>query len=260
MTIEEKKLWEQYAQTKDTKIRNKLVEMNIPLVKFKVRQRFHNNCFNHVGRDDLFSLGYIGLIKGIEEYDVNRGVNPSTFLGKKILWNIMDGVKQERWNDSIEGPVYYYQGLRMKEMRNSVGLTLYELQDKTGISYTRISAMENGHLSITFITCQKIANALSISIGEFQQKIFKNDANDIIRYRQHVNRDKFASPVYAAEVNELKRYIKESLSNREKNIIDMYYGQNIKTPGIAKIMGVTSQAASHALRGIISKLRDKYNR
>lgn len=61
--------------------REKLVLHNIRLVIYLV-----NNKYNTVGYDekDLISIGIIGLIKGIETYDINKGYKFTTYISKCI--------------------------------------------------------------------------------------------------------------------------------------------------------------------------------
>ena len=58
--------------------RNKLIEHNLRLVAHIVKKYESNN----ISSDDLISIGTIGLIKGIDSYNKDRGVKLTTYAAK----------------------------------------------------------------------------------------------------------------------------------------------------------------------------------
>lgn len=66
----------------DLEARNKIIEHNLRLV-MKIVKRFKNS---EMEIDDMFSIGVIGLTKGVEKYDLDKyGTRAfSTFVGKCI--------------------------------------------------------------------------------------------------------------------------------------------------------------------------------
>ena len=67
------------AQAGDTKAREKLIEGNLRLV-LSVIQRFAGRCGQRSeSMDDLFQVGCVGLIKAIDNFDVNQNVRFSTY-------------------------------------------------------------------------------------------------------------------------------------------------------------------------------------
>ena len=60
----------------DTEARQKLIEGNLRLV-LSIIKRFENRNEN---MDDLFQIGVVGLIKAIDNFDINMQVMPSTYF------------------------------------------------------------------------------------------------------------------------------------------------------------------------------------
>ena len=58
--------------------RNKLIECNLRLVAHIVKKYENNN----ISSDDLISIGTIGLIKGIDSYNKDRGVKLTSYAAK----------------------------------------------------------------------------------------------------------------------------------------------------------------------------------
>ncbi len=69
-------LLQQYHQTRSAAIRNRLVEMNLGLVR-KEAHHWKHQCQESF--DDLLQIGCIGLIQSIERFDVSRGLAFSSF-------------------------------------------------------------------------------------------------------------------------------------------------------------------------------------
>ena len=69
----------------DKEARNKLIEHNLRLVAHIVKKFDHK-----VGdQDDLISIGIIGLIKGIDTYEINKSVKLTTYASRCIQNEIL---------------------------------------------------------------------------------------------------------------------------------------------------------------------------
>ena len=67
-------------EKKDKFARNKLIEHNLRLVAHIVKKYEDKK----ISSDDLISIGTIGLIKGIDSYNKNKGVKLTTYAAKCI--------------------------------------------------------------------------------------------------------------------------------------------------------------------------------
>ena len=64
----------------DDEARNILIEKNLRLVAHVCKKYSNSN----VDQDDLISIGTIGLIKGINSFDVDKGSKLSTYVSRRI--------------------------------------------------------------------------------------------------------------------------------------------------------------------------------
>ena len=72
------------AQAGDDEARRELIQGNLRLV-LSVIQRFHSRCDN---MDDLFQVGCIGLMKGLDNFDLSLDVRLSTYCVPMIIGEI----------------------------------------------------------------------------------------------------------------------------------------------------------------------------
>ena len=57
-------------------------------------------------------------------------------------------------------------GLRIKELRNKVGLSQEKFALKIGMDRTYYASVESGHRNIAIINIKKIADGLEVSLSE----------------------------------------------------------------------------------------------
>ncbi len=80
LTPEEEKVCLEKMKNGDEEARNILIERNLRLVAHVAKKYSSSN----VDQDDLISIGSIGLIKGINSFDVNKSFKLATYVAKCI--------------------------------------------------------------------------------------------------------------------------------------------------------------------------------
>ena len=58
-------------------------------------------------------------------------------------------------------------GKRVRELRNSIGISQEALADLAGLDRTYITSVECGKRNISIVNIEKLANALQVSLKEF---------------------------------------------------------------------------------------------
>ena len=62
-------------------------------------------------------------------------------------------------------------GQRIKDRRNTEGITQLKLAERSGLDRTYITSVENGKRNISIINLEKIARSLNLSLEEFFKDI-----------------------------------------------------------------------------------------
>ena len=106
--------------------RNKLIECNLRLVAHIVKKYENNN----ISSDDLISIGTIGLIKGIDSYNKDRGVKLTTYAAKFAENEIL---------------MYFRSN---KKYNNNISLNDVIAHDKDGGDITLIDILEENKINI----------------------------------------------------------------------------------------------------------------
>src|SRR5919112_4083509 len=107
-----------------TTARDDLVHLHLPLVEHCAR-RFRNRGEPF---EDLVQVGTIGLLKSVDRFDSDRGVEFSTYATPTIIGEIKRYFRDKGW--AIRVP------RRLQELRMQIGAATAELTQKLGRSPT----------------------------------------------------------------------------------------------------------------------------
>ncbi|MBR5795428.1 MAG: RNA polymerase sporulation sigma factor SigK [Erysipelotrichaceae bacterium] len=104
LSSEEEKECIEGLMKKDINARNKLIEHNLRLVAHIVKKY----DIQKESTDDLISVGTIGLIKGIDTFDPNKGRKLTTYISKCIeneIFMYLRSVKRKYQTISLDEPI-----------------------------------------------------------------------------------------------------------------------------------------------------------
>src|ERR1051325_7951724 len=89
-------LWRDSRAEPTVELRNQLVELFLPLVKYNA-ERIWARLPEGVDLDDLISAGVFGLMDAIDAFDLNRGVKFETYCVPRIRGAMLDELRTMDW-------------------------------------------------------------------------------------------------------------------------------------------------------------------
>lgn len=139
-------LFVEFAERRDDGVRATLIEAHIGLAEHLARR------FTHRGEpyDDLVQVSSLGLIKAVDRFDPERGVEFTTYATKTILGELKRHFRDKGW--AIRAPrrvqeLYLHLGQAIGQLSQELGRspTIKELARETGASEDDvIEALEAG--------------------------------------------------------------------------------------------------------------------
>jgi RNA polymerase sigma factor for flagellar operon FliA len=137
---EERKYWDDWVNGRDRRAAEELVQRYMPLVSYHV-QRLSATLPSSVPKDELISLGLLGLYDAIEKFDPSRDLKFDTYASFRIRGAILDGLRKEDWlprsvrdkAKKIEEAAerleqQYMRSVTAKEIAAELGMTEAEVQ------------------------------------------------------------------------------------------------------------------------------------
>src|SRR6202795_5103642 len=94
--VDVQQLWRDYRAHPTIELRNQLVELYLPLVKYNA-ERIWSRLPEGVDLDDLITAGVFGLMDAIEAFDLERGVKFETYCVPRIRGAMLDELRTMDW-------------------------------------------------------------------------------------------------------------------------------------------------------------------
>ncbi len=218
--------------------RDQLVHLHLPLVEHCAR-RFRNRGEPY---EDLVQVGTIGLIKSIDRFDTDRGVEFSTYATPTIIGEIKRYFRDKGW--AIRVP------RRLQELRMQIGAATAELTQSLGRSPTP----------------RELAGAIGCSVEEIVEGIESSNAYSTLSLDATDDSDDGSSSMLDAigiddeglehvEIRESLKPLLEQLAPREKKILLLRFFKNMTQSQIAEEIGVSQMHVSRLLTRTLVQLR-----
>jgi RNA polymerase sigma-B factor len=219
--------------------REELVRLHLPLVDHCAR-RFMNRG---EPLDDLVQVGTIGLIKSVDRFDSERGVEFSTYATPTILGEIKRYFRDKGW--AIRVP------RRLQELRMSISAVTGDMSQELGRSPTPREIAEKLGVTVEDVMeGLESANAystLSLDAGDNGEEGGGNSMLDTLGVDddglEHV------------EIRESIKPLIEQLPPREKRILLLRFFRGMTQSQIAEEIGVSQMHVSRLLNRTLAQLR-----
>ena len=249
MDPDELQLWRDYRATDSPELREQLILRYAPLVKY-VAGRMAVGMPSHVDRRDLASYGMFGLLDAIDKFDVDSGNRFETYASRRVRGAIVDELRSMDWVPrsvrrkarAIERAIATLQqqldrAPTDEELAEELGIDPETLADHlTQVSMTSIAALDG---------------ALSGADG------------DTITVIDTVVDDDQVTPDQAVDEQALRELLRSAvgrLSDREQQVLALYYFEGMTLKQVGEILGVTESRVCQIHSKSILSLRGRLER
>ena len=220
------------------RLREELVEAHLPLVEYLAR-RFRNRG---EPLDDLVQVATIGLIKSVDRFDLDRGVEFSTYATPTIVGEIKRHFRDKGW--AIRVP------RRLQELKLSLTKATSELSQKNGRSPT--VAELAGHLGLTE---EEILEGLESANAYSAVSLDAPDGGDDDSPAVADSLGMMDDALEGVEYRESLKPLLEQLPAREKRILLLRFFGNMTQSQIASELGISQMHVSRLLARTLAQLR-----
>lgn len=235
------KLWNEYAATKSSEVKEQLILEYAPLVKL-VAGRLSMYLGYNVEYDDLVSYGIFGLIDAIDKFDSMKEVKFETYASLRIRGSILDQIRKMDWIPRTIRQKQKKIDAAMKEIETTTGraATDEEIAQKLEISTDDFADWQS-QMKITGV----------VSLNEFME------SGSEIPAEQH-NQHRFEEPEEVIEKEELRKVLGQALellTEKEKKVILLYYYEDLTLKEISNVLEVSESRVSQLHTRALQKMK-----
>lgn len=205
-----------------------LVQQYLPLVK-QVVGRIAMNLPAHVDREDLESVGVMGLLQALRNYDAAKGASLPTFANVRIRGAVLDELRRMDWVSRS-----------VREKARQVQAVMQELEQRKGAPPAE----------------HEMAQALQLSAGEYQtlldeirpvtfvclDAVAGSEDEDHPEQHESIADESQTSPVEETARREMARLIAtriQQLPDMQRKVLALYYFEDLRLREIAVAFGLT---------------------
>ena len=246
-SIPEQELWEQYKKNQSPEIREYFIVKYAPLTKY-VAGKISNALPNHVEFEDIVGYGVFGLLDAIDKYDPDKGVQFNTYAVNRIRGAVYDELRSIDWVP---------RSIRQKTRQ--VEETVSDLEAKLGRSATNEEIAKSMGMTVTDYDdlLLKISNSSIISLTSAR---YQSDVSDSAAVGDTLEAPNAYNPDVIVEREEIKKIVIQAINElpeREKNVLIMYYYEDMTLKEIGKVLNVTESRVSQIHTSANIKLKAK---
>ena len=239
-------LWERFKRVAARDARDILLIHYSPLVKF-VASRVATGLPSSVEQSDLISYGMFGLIDALDKFEPDRKIKFETYAIPRIRGAIIDELRSLDW---VPRSVRFkarefdkaYAEIEAKlkrapsegEVANQLGISLTELHD----TVMQIS-------SLTVLALDEPVSGSERGEGMALIDTLPDHAGDLM------------AGLEGSETRALLSTAINSLSDREKVVITLYYFEGLTLSEIGEVLGVTESRVCQIHTKSVSRLRER---
>jgi RNA polymerase sigma factor for flagellar operon FliA len=232
-------LWIEYARTRDVELRDKLTLAYADLVKTLVRRMMPR--YGAVAEfDDLVSCGILGLIDAVERFDLAHGVKFETYAVRRIRGEILDYLRSQDWAPTslrrrISAVTDAFDEL---EAAGDSEHAEYKIASKLGMTEEQVDRLlARSHM----FNIMRFEEALEGDQAHREPRVAEEDLPENVLLKHDLS-DRLTAAI-------------ESLPERERLVVTLYYYEGLMLHDIADALGVTESRVSQMHSKIIVKLR-----
>jgi len=240
------RLWIEFKDTASPDSREKLILHYAPLVKY-VASRVATGLPASVEQADLVSYGMFGLIDALEKFELDRGIKFETYAIPRIRGAIIDELRSLDW---VPRSVRFKHRELEKayaevESRLKRAPTDREIAEHLGIS---LAELHNLHHQISSVSLLALDEPVAVG----------SDRGETISLMDTLTDVAHGDLIEGLEGDEMRAMLSaaiNSLSDREKIVVTLYYFEGLTLSEIGDVLGVTESRVCQIHTKAVGQLR-----
>jgi RNA polymerase sigma factor for flagellar operon FliA len=244
-------LWDDYADGRSEAARNALVVHYLPLVR-RVADRMLGGLPASVDVQDLYAEGHVGLIEAIERFESSREVKFETFAQWRIKGAIQDYLRRQDWlSRSVRDQLKTVERA-VVSLEHSLGRTPSDEEIAAFLSSSVSGPAARGEWSAALVR-ETLSHYTTSHIGSLDDLVPSASGSGDVADRTETPDEETDARI---QLREARAAISE-LAVRERQLVALYFYEELTLADIGRILGVTESRVSQILKKVLIALAGK---
>lgn len=228
-------------------MRNRIIENYLPLVRY-VAESLAAKLPQHIDTEDLVSAGTLGLFKAVESFDVERGFKFETYSAQRVRGAILDDLRSNDWVPRLvrQKMQRLNRAKRKLQSQHHRTPTRGELADELELSSDEFDQLESETRTVSVM-----------SLSETRSD--SNEHKDLRKIDVLCDRN-VEDPVDTLQRRDAVEKIVENLSAKERQVLILYYFENLTMKEIGKVIGLSESRVSQIHKELCEKKRQELSK
>lgn len=241
-------LWIEYKKDmSNQELRNRLVEMYLPLVKYN-GERIWARLPEGVELDDLISAGVFGLMDAIDLFDLTRGVKFETYCVPRIRGAMLDELRTMDWVPRL-----------VRSKASKLNEAVKALEARLGRQPNENELAQEMQISVAELE-KMILDANAVNLISLNKKWYETDSYKDVREIDILEDKKGEDPTRRIQKNDLMRLVTKGLNRNERLIIILYYYEEFTMKEIGATLNLSESRVSQMHSSIVQRLQGQLSR
>jgi len=242
-SVEEQKLWQSWKANRDPHEGDVLMRKYKPLVSYHV-QRIAVGLPKSVSRDELNSLGMMGLFDALNKFDPTRDLKFDTYASFRVRGAIIDGLRKEDWLPRSA-----------REKTKKMDMLIEEMEQRLQ----------------RHVTPEEVAIELNITVDEVFQTVREHFASNILSMDEQLQDDESDNKTFSIRDDSIKTPEQEAmqaeliqdlsasilkLNDKEQLVLSLFYTEEMTLTEIGEMLELSTSRISQIHSKALFKLRN----
>ena len=238
-------LWIEFKRDlTNRELRNRLVEIYLPLVKYN-GERIWSRLPEGVELDDLISAGVFGLMDAIDAFDLSRGVKFETYCVPRIRGAMLDELRTMDWVPRL-----------VRSNASKLNEALKTIEARLGRQPSEIELAQELCISVAELE-KMILDANAVNLISLNKKWYETDSYKDVREIDILEDKKGEDPTKRIQRADLMRLVTKGLNRNERLIIILYYYEELTMKEIGATLDLSESRVSQMHSSIVQRLQNQ---
>jgi RNA polymerase sigma factor for flagellar operon FliA len=232
-----------YAAWQDEAERERLLMEQLPQVRY-IARRIHERLPRHVLFEDLVHAGVLGLIDALQKYDSGKHVQFGSYAKFRIRGAILDSLREMDWSPRD----LRRKARQLEEANNTLRLSLGRNPSETELA---------AELQIDLHGLQMLLGEIDgLEVGSLRvQSPRDGKEEDLCEYLPDDPEETPLLLCLRSEMKELLTRAIEELPEKERQVLALYYYEELTMKEVGAVMGVGESRVSQIHSMAVVRLR-----